>query len=128
MIKQFNRKRNDNLSKMLFTSIYGHEDMLDYFSDFRTQDKPHGTHYYPRGALCWFETNQYGDLVGSVYFARKIPDMKMLELPMADRGYRHFKAYHKKQKVFKNLLLKERYDTEIKETVKPKLHKWKEGE
>ena len=102
--------------------------MLDYFSDFRTQDKCHGAHYYPRGALCWFETNQYGEPIGSVYFARKIPDMKMLELPMAKRGFRRLKAQRELKKNFKYVLLKEQYDTEKKETVKPKLHKWREGE
>ena len=104
MVKQY-RKNNSNLSALLVTSIYGHDDMLDYFSDFRTQDKPHGTHYYPKGALCWFETNQYGEPIGSVYFVRKIPNMKMLELPMAKRGFRQLKAQRELKKNFKHVLL-----------------------
>ena len=127
MVRQF-RKNNSALSVVLVTSIYGHKDMLDYFSDFRTQDKAHGKHYYPRGALCWFEANQYGDPTGSVYFERKIPDEKMLELPMTERGFRRLKAQKASAKNFKHVLLKEKYDTEEKETIKPKLHKWKEGE
>lgn len=127
MVKQF-RKSKSNLPSLLVTSIYGHDDMLDYFSDFRTQDKPHGTHYYPKGALCWFEANRYGDPIGSVYFARRIPDMKMLELPMVQRGFRRLKAQRASKKNFKYVLVKDRYDTETKETIKPKLHKWKEGE
>ena len=127
MVKQF-RKSKSNLPALLVTSIYGHEDMLDYFSDFRTQDKCHGKHYYPKGALCWFETDQYGDPIGSVYFARRIPDMKMLELPMKERGFRRLKAQRESKKNFKYVLVKDQYNTEIKETIKPKLHKWREGE
>ena len=102
--------------------------MLDYFSDFRTQDKMHGVHYYPRGALCWFEANQYGDLLGSVYFARRIPVMEMLDLPMKERGLRRLNAQRNKKKNIKELLTKERDDTDTLVVVKPKLHKWMEGE
>ena len=127
MIKQIS-KRKFNLAKVLVTSIYGHDDMLDYFSDFRTQDKAHGVHYYPKGALCWFETNQYGDPTGSVYFVRKIPDIKMLELPMNERGFRRLKAQQCKEKTLNGILSKENIDTGTLETIKPKLHKWREGE
>ena len=127
MVKQFGKKKF-NLSKVLVTSMYGHDDMLDYFSDFRTQDKMHGTHYYPRGALCWFETDQYGDLLGSVYYARTIPVMAMLELPMKERGFRRLKAQREKGKTLKEILVKEKPDNSVLETIKPKLHKWREGE
>lgn len=127
MVRQYGKKKF-NLPKLLVTTIYGHDDMLDYFSDFRTQDKMHGVHYYPRGALCWFETNQYGDLLGSVYFARHIPVMEMLDLPMKERGLRRLTAQQNKKHSLKDLLTKERYDTDILVTVKPKLHKWTEGE
>ncbi len=127
MVRQY-KKTKFNLSKLLVTYLYGHEDMLDYFSDFRTQDKMGGIHYYPKGALCWFETNQYGDLLNSVYLVRLIPDMKMVELPMTQRGLRRLKAQQNKKKTLNEILTKEKNDTEIIETIKPKLHKWKEGE
>lgn len=127
MVRQYG-KTKFNLSKVLVTSLYGHNDMLDYFSDFRTQDKMHGTHYYPKGALCWFETNQYGDLLGPVYFVRRIPDMKMLELPLKERGLKRLKGQQNKKKTLIDILTKEKNDTEILETKKPKLHKWREGE
>ena len=87
MVKQFDGQPKMNLQKVLVTSIYGHDDMLDYLSDYRTQDKFRGVHYYPSGALCWFETNQYGDPTGTIYYARKIPDMKLLEIPRRRRGF-----------------------------------------
>ena len=108
--------------------MYGHDDLLDYFSDFRTQDKMHGTHYYPRGALCWFETDQYGDLLGSVYFARRIPVMEMLELPMTQRGLRQLKRLRLDGKTLKEIWTKQNKDTEILPTIKPKAHKWQKGE
>ena len=108
--------------------MFGHEDMLDYLSDYRTQDKMRGVHYYPKGALCWFETNQYGEPTGSVYMVRQIPDMKLLDVPRKERGYRQLLQKQKKKLTIKELLTKERADTEVITVVKPKLHKYKEGE
>lgn len=127
MVRLYGKKKF-NLPKVLVTSIYGHDDMLDYFSDFRTQDKMRSVHYYPKGALCWFETNQYGDPIGSVYFVRKIPDMKLINSPLSERGFKRLKAQQKKRKTIKDALTRENQDTGNLETTKPTLHKWKEGE
>ena len=102
--------------------------MLDYLSDYRTQDKMRGVHYYPKGALCWFETNQYGDPTGSVYFVRQIPDMKLLETPKNERGYRRLIRNQNKKEQLKNLFAKEKPDTDSIAVVKPKLHKYMKGE
>ena len=128
VVKQSGGISHFNLSKVLVTSMFGHEDMLDYLSDYRTQDKMHGVHYYPKGALCWFETNQYGDPTGSVYVIRQVPDMKLLDLPRKKRGYRQLLEKQKKKLSVKELLTRERSDTETMTVVKPKLHKYKEGE
>ena len=128
VVKQFGGTSNFNLQKVLVTSIYGHDDMLDYLSDYRTQDKMHGVHYYPKGALCWFETNQYGDPTGSLYIARMIPDMKLLELPRKERGYQQLlKKYNRKLSI-KELLIREKPDTEQIAVVKPIFNKTKKGE
>ena len=84
--------------------------MLEYLSDYRTQDKMRGVHYYPSGALCWFETNQYGDPIGSVYYAKKIPDLKLLEIPRRKRGFK--KLQMAKVYSVKDNLIKENIDTE----------------
>ena len=108
--------------------MYGHDDMIDYLSDYRTQDKMRGVHYYPKGALCWFETNQYGDPTGSVYLVRFIPDLKLLEKPSKQRGFRQLLKKQERKISIKELFSKPRVDTEIKAVVKPILHKWKKGE
>ena len=86
--------------------------MLDYLSDYRTQDKMHGVHYYPSGALCWFETNQYGDPIGSVYYVRKIPDEKILNTPRRQRGFNKLLQQRKKKLKLNEVIAKERADTE----------------
>ena len=121
-MKQFNGNSRFNLPKVLVTSIYGHDDMLDYLSDYRTQDKMRGVHYYPSGALCWFETNQYGDPNGSVYYVRKIPDMKLLETPRRQRGYKKLMKQKCKRNNLKENLTKESVDTEVWEFKKPCFH------
>ena len=122
VVKQFDGKPKFNLPKVLVTSIYGHEDMLDYLSDYRTQDKMHGVHYYPSGALCWFECNHYGDPTGSVYYARKIPDMKLLEIPRRRRGFAALLNKQKKAISLKEKLIKEKSDVEKIVAVKPRFH------
>ena len=122
MVKQFGGKSKFNLPKVLVTSIYGHEDMIDYLSDYRTQDKMRGVHYYPSGALCWFETNQYGDPLGPVYYVRKIPDMKLLDLPKGQRGYKRLLKRQKAKPKLKDLITKERSDTVQWEYKKPRYY------
>lgn len=108
--------------------MYGHDDMLDYLSDYRTQDKMRGVHYYPKGALCWFETNQYGDPTGSLYIARRIPDMQFLSLPKKERGYQQLLKKYNRTLSTKELFTKEPPDTETIAVVKPILHKYTKGE
>ena len=121
MVKQFNNKRKFSLPKVLFTSIYGHDDILDYLSLFRTQDKMHGVHYYPSGALCWFECNQYGEPTGSVYYARKIPDLKMLDLPKRQRGFRKLLSQQNKKLSLIEKFTREKPDTEQLPVIKPRI-------
>ena len=122
VIKQLDGNPKINLPKVLVTSIYGHEDLLDYLSDYRTQDKFKGKHYYPYGALCWFETNRYGDPIGKVYYAKKIPDMKYLDIPRRQRGFRRMLNRQKQKKKINELLAKEKPDTEQWTYAKPKLN------
>ena len=77
-----------------------------------------GVHYYPSGALCWFETNQYGDPTGTVYFIKKIPDIKMLEIPRRQRSFK--KLLQKKKASIKDSLIKPNVDMEVIETKKPR--------
>lgn len=112
MIKQLDGVKRISNPKVLVTSMFGHEDMLDYLSTYRTQDKFHGPHYYPKGALCWFETNQYGDPNGTIYYVRKIPDIKMFAIPQRQRGFKRFMKQQKKKLNYNELLARELPDTE----------------
>jgi len=95
--------------------------MLDYLSDYRTQDSFKGKHYYPSGALCWFETNKYGDPIGSVYYVRKIPDLNLLALPLKQRGYKKLIEQKNKKKNINEILAKE-IDLEERSFKKPQIH------
>lgn len=102
--------------------------MINYLSDYRTQDKMRGVHYYPKGLLCWFETNQYGDPTGSVYVVKSVPDTALLEMPRKQRGYQRMLKDQTKKLQVKELFSRERADTELMSVVKPKLHKYMKGE
>lgn len=128
MIKQFDGTSVFNLRKVLVTSIHGHNDMLDYLSDYRTQDKMRGIHYYPKGALCWFETNQYGDPIGSLYIARMIPDQNLMNRPKKERGYQQLMKKYNRPLSLKELFIRKLPDTETLAVVKPILHKKTKGE
>ena len=95
--------------------------MLDYLSDYRTQDSFKGKHYYPSGALCWFETNQYGDPTGTVFYIRKVPDLDLLNISSQQRGYKRLMAQKNKKKSIKEILTKE-IGVEEQSFVKPQLH------
>jgi hypothetical protein len=102
--------------------------MIDYLSDYRTQDKLKGKHYYPKGALCWFSCDQYGDFTGSVYVIKLIPDMKLLDLSKNLRGYRQLMNRMGKVPRLNEILSKDNPDTDSLIVVKPKLHKYSKGE
>lgn len=84
--------------------------MIDYLSDYRTQDGFKKKHYYVSGALCWFECNQYGEPTGPVYYIKKIPDEKQLELDKRQRGYKKLLQHQKKKLTTKDLWIRERAD------------------
>lgn len=71
--------------------------MIDYLSTYRTQDKMYGKHYVPVGALFWFECNQYGDLLGSCYFIKTVPDQDLMNESYLGAGYR--KLMHKQKEI-----------------------------
>lgn len=114
----FGGKSIFSLPKVLVTSIYGHEDMLDYLSDYRTQDKFKGKHYYPSGALCWFECNRFGDPTGSVYYVRKVPDMKLLENIWRKCNYKRLLQRQNRKYKLNELFARESVDTERRPTLK----------
>ena len=91
MVKQLDGTPTMNIPKAMVTSMFGHEDMIDYMATYRTQDKWKGKHYTPEGALFWFTCNRYGDFTGSCYFVKKVPDPELLAKSYYGTGYRKMK-------------------------------------
>lgn len=86
-----------------------------------------GVHYYPKGILCWFEANQYGDPIGSVYLIKRVPDERLLSIPYKERGYRQLLQKKSVKGNLKKSITKERSDTDTIIVIKPKLSKEKKG-
>lgn len=61
-----------NMTKVLVTTLTGHEDLIEYMSCFRAVFYPKNKkkleknreRFFVRGALCWFPCNKYGERVG----------------------------------------------------------------
>lgn len=45
--------------------------------------------YYPKGALCWFECNQYGEPLGTAIFIETVPRRKLVK---TDSGHKRLMA------------------------------------
>ena len=99
----------------------GHEDMLDYLADYCTQDKMYGRHYYPVGALCWFETNAYGEPTGSVYYIRKNPVYLLRDRHNSQTAFKRLKAFRNRTYEANEILARSGPGYEVIPTVKPKL-------
>ena len=121
-MKQFDGQKI-NIPKAMVTSVYGHEDMIDYMSTYRTQDKMGGKHYLPEGGLFWFSCNEYGDFTGHVIFIKNVPDEKLLEQSYLGKGYRKRKP--KKKPKFKQLFTDD-ITVAKRNTVKPILYNGKD--
>lgn len=120
VVKQYDGRPAFNIPKAMVTSLYGHEDMIDYMSSYRAQDKFKGKHYVPKGALFWFTCNQYGDFTGSCFFIKNVPDEELMKISYMGTGYR--KIIKKKKKVLTMLERLNKDDRLVEyNTVKPKL-------
>ena len=110
-----------NIPKAMVTSMDEHEDMIDYLSTYRTQDKMHGKHYVPYGALFWFECNQYGDLMDNCYFIKKVPVQELMDKSYFGTGYRKIMNKEKVRLTLPQVLSKADRFTEHKTLTKIKL-------
>ena len=103
--------------------MYGHEDMIDYLSTYRWQEKFKGKHHVPRGALFWFTCNSYGDLTGSCYFIKNVPDMELMGQSYMGTGYRKHILKKKEVRTLPKVLCDdERLAEHILKEKKLKLH------
>ena len=93
-----------NLPKVLVTEILGHEDMIQFMSSYQKTDTKTGKHYHPRGALCWFSCNRYGDPTGNVVFIKRVPEWRWI-FDFANRGFQQLKRTLEKQPELKELFI-----------------------
>lgn len=75
--------------RILFTETTGHEDMINFMSSYQAQDKKR-KHYHPRGYLCWYGCNQYGEMNGFVQPIKKVPEYVWI-FDFSNKGYQRLK-------------------------------------
>ena len=75
--------------RVLFTETIGHENMIGFMSSYQCQDKK-GKHYHPKGYLCWYGCNQYGEWNGFVQPIKKVPEFVWI-YDFSNKGYQRLK-------------------------------------
>lgn len=75
--------------KILFTETTGHEDMVNFMSSYQVVDRK-GKHYHPRGQLCWYGCNQYGEMNGFVQPIKQVPEYVYI-FDFKNKGYQRLK-------------------------------------
>lgn len=63
--------------------------MIGFMSSYQCQDKK-GKHYHPRGYLCWYGCNQYGEMNGFVQPIKKVPEYVWI-FDFKNKGYQKLK-------------------------------------
>ena len=129
VIKQTPNNAMLGMNKVLVKTLTGNDDMIDFLSNYRTRDHMHGdSHYkheqtkkyYPKGALCWFECNKYGEPGQLAIFITKVPVKQNQH--KTDSGFQRMKQSKEKTPKIKTILS----DNELMEmnefsNVKPRL-------
>lgn len=92
-----------NLPKVLVTETYGHDDMIKFMSSYQKKDYKTKKHYHPRGALCWFSCNQYGDPMGTAVFIKRVPEFVWI-FNFKEKGYQQLKKDREKIREVNELL------------------------
>lgn len=75
--------------RLLFTETLGHEDMINFMSSYQCQDKK-GKHYHPKGYLCWYGCNQYGEMNGFVQPIKRVPEYVWI-FDFKNKGFQRLK-------------------------------------
>ena len=92
-----------NLPKILVTEPVGHEDMIQFMSSYQKTDPVTRKHFHPRGSLCWFSCNQYGDPTGTTIFIKKVPEWRYI-FDFSNRGYQQLKRERERMREANELL------------------------
>lgn len=72
--------------------------MINFMSSYQCQDK-NGIHYHPRGMLCWYGCNSYGEMNGFIQPIKRVPEYVWI-YDFGNKGYQRLK---KEQKIIPKL-------------------------
>lgn len=78
------------LPRVLVTETTGHEEMIEFMSSYQVMHPKTKKHYHPKGALCWYSCNQYGDPTGEVVFIKKVPEYVWI-FDFSNKGFQKLK-------------------------------------
>lgn len=107
--------------RVLFTETTGHEDMINFMSSYQCQDKK-GKHYHPKGYLCWYGCNQYGEMNGFVQPIKRVPEFVWI-YDFGNRGYQRLKREQSEKPKLNDIISREpRGSPYDMANVKPKLN------
>ena len=105
IISQVDGRPTSMLPRVLVTETIGHQDMVDFMSSYQKKGAD-GKHFHPRGALCWFSCNRYGDPTGETVFIKRVPDFIWI-FDFENRGFQKLKRDRAQRKTYKELLVSE---------------------
>ena len=88
--------------RVLFTETTGHEDLIGFMSSYQRMDKNH-KHYHPKGYLCWYGCNQYGEMNGYIQPIKRVPEFIWI-FDFGNRGYQKMKKDQEKKKKLSEIL------------------------
>ena len=103
-----------NSTKVLVTTLTGHEDLIEYMSCFRTAYYPRNKkklaenrkRIFVRGALCWFPCNRFGERIGDQppIFITMVP----LKERKAEKGKTRMEEIRKRKRKLNSVLAEEK--------------------
>ena len=107
----------ERMPKVLVATPYGHDEMIRFLENYRTRDHMHGLEqfshestlkYYPKGWLCWFECNIYGDITGPAILIEQVPVNNRTQAK-SDQGFAELKKELERDKTMDSLTLDPAY-------------------
>lgn len=129
VVKQTDGNSLRTMNKVMVKNLSGNEDMIDFLCGYRTRDHMHGdrnyTHeetkkYYPKGALFWFECNEYGEPGKYAVFITRVPIESKKRL--TDAGFKTLKEKRNQAVPMKTILSREpACEVNVYSEIKPRL-------
>ena len=121
IIKQLDGIPTKRLPRVLVTETTGHEDIINFMSSYQCQDE-NRKHYHPRGMLCWYQCNSYGEPTGVVQPIKRVPEYVWI-YDFQNKGYQRMKREQSYVPPIKEVLTRDKSLMPLDNTnIKAKLH------